>query len=100
MGNNSQISTNPLIAKVHQLFSQDLALENDFLGRKTKSSAANSAPACLSPKPTGVFSSSTACQSRIGLPRSFYRQARNSPGLEPASETKEVDLRQAFDKTW
>jgi len=36
MGNNSQISTNPLIAKVHQLFSQDLALENDFLRQENR----------------------------------------------------------------
>src|SRR5271165_6209458 len=36
MGNNSQISTNPLIAKVQQLFSHDLALENDFLRQENK----------------------------------------------------------------
>jgi hypothetical protein len=36
MGNNSQISTNHLIAKVHQLFSHDLALENDFLRQENK----------------------------------------------------------------
>jgi len=31
MSTNAQISTNRLIAKIHQLFSRDLALENDFL---------------------------------------------------------------------
>ncbi len=31
MSTSAQISTNPLIAKIHQLFSRDLALENDFL---------------------------------------------------------------------
>ncbi len=36
MGNNFQISTNPLMAKVHQLFSQDLALENDVLRQENK----------------------------------------------------------------
>ena len=36
MSTNAQISTNPLIAKVHQLFSRDLALENDFLRQENK----------------------------------------------------------------
>ncbi len=31
MSSSSLNSTNPLIAKVHQLFSRDLALENDYL---------------------------------------------------------------------
>jgi len=31
MNRNSQHSANPLIAKVQQLFSRDLALENDYL---------------------------------------------------------------------
>src|SRR5206468_9404408 len=36
MSTSAQISTNPLIAKVHQLFSQDLALENDFLRQENR----------------------------------------------------------------
>ena len=36
MSTSGQISTNPLIAKVHQLFSRDLALENDFLRQENK----------------------------------------------------------------
>jgi hypothetical protein len=31
MSHSFRISTNPLIAKTHQLYSRDLALENDFL---------------------------------------------------------------------
>src|SRR5712671_6103401 len=42
-----------------------------FCARKTESSAANSPPACPSPKPTGWFSSNLACPSRLGLRRSF-----------------------------
>src|SRR5260370_14800210 len=36
MSTSAQISTNPLIAKIHQLFSRDLALENDFLGQEKR----------------------------------------------------------------
>jgi hypothetical protein len=31
MNSSSRNSANPLVAKVHQLFSHDLALENDYL---------------------------------------------------------------------
>jgi transposase len=36
MSSSSQNSTNPLIAKVQQLFSRDLALENDYLRQENK----------------------------------------------------------------
>jgi len=36
MSTGAQISTNPLIAKIRQLFSCDLALENDFLRQENK----------------------------------------------------------------
>lgn len=36
MNSSSQNSANPLIAKVHQLFSRDLALENDDLRRENR----------------------------------------------------------------
>ena len=36
MSTSAQISTNPLVTKVHQLFSRDLALENDFLRQENK----------------------------------------------------------------
>jgi putative transposase len=36
MSTSAQISTNPLIAKIHQLFSRDLALENDFLRQENR----------------------------------------------------------------
>ena len=36
MSTSAQISTNPLITKVHQLFSRDLALENDYLRQENK----------------------------------------------------------------
>jgi putative transposase len=36
MSTSAHISTNPLIAKVHELFSSDLALENDFLRQENK----------------------------------------------------------------
>src|ERR1035437_823064 len=36
MNRNSQHSANPLIAKVQQLFSRDLALENDYLRQENK----------------------------------------------------------------
>jgi hypothetical protein len=36
MSSRSQISANPLIAKVQQLFSHDLALENDYLRQENR----------------------------------------------------------------
>jgi hypothetical protein len=36
MSHRSQISTNPLIAEIHQLFSRDLGLQNDFLRQENK----------------------------------------------------------------
>jgi len=36
MKSSSQDSANPLIAKVQQLFSRDLALENDYLRQENK----------------------------------------------------------------
>src|ERR1035437_1853131 len=36
MNRNSQHSANPLIAKVQQLFSRDLALENDYLRQENQ----------------------------------------------------------------
>ena len=36
MNSSSQNSTNPLIAKIQQLFSHDLALENDYLRQENK----------------------------------------------------------------
>jgi uncharacterized protein YjcR len=36
MTSRSQISANPLMARVQQLFSRDLALENDYLRQENK----------------------------------------------------------------
>ena len=36
MNSSSQNSANPLVAKVRQLFSRDLALENDYLRQENK----------------------------------------------------------------
>ena len=36
MNSSSQNSVNPLIVKIQQLFSRDLALENDYLRQESK----------------------------------------------------------------
>jgi hypothetical protein len=36
MNSSSRNSANPLVARVHQLFSHDLALENDYLRQENR----------------------------------------------------------------
>ena len=101
MRSSSRNSANPLIAKVQPLFSRDLALENDFLRQENKilrSKLGTRVP--LTDADRRVLVQVRPAHQRSTGSGHFHRQARNSPGLEPASEAKEVDFRPAFDQTW
>src|SRR5437899_2218359 len=99
MSTSAQISTNPLIAKIHQLFSRDLALENDFL-RQENRILRSKLPTRVAPhrsrpagsRPIWLAHQGSACGGY------FHRQARNSSGLEPPPEAKEMDLQQRSGK--
>jgi hypothetical protein len=94
MNRNSQHSANPLIAKVQQLFSRDLAIENDYLRQENK----------ILRSKLGIRVPLTEADRRILVKYGLRIKSRlaevmsiakppNPAGLESAPETEEMDFR-------
>ena len=95
MNSSSRNSANPLIAKIAQLFSRDLALENDYLRQENKilrSKLGARVPLTESDRRI-LVKYGLRIRARLAAVISVAK-ARDAAGLEPSAETEEMDLRE------